>query len=82
MGEKGGEGGGHLQGACRSCDSVLSFRDPSAMVSHYQAQHGQTLNIHSFPLYYEINYKIKKNDSKATVKYFLCHFCGKEFTTK
>ena len=79
---QGGEEGGHLEGVCRSCDSVFSFGDPSEMVTHYQAKHGQTLNIHSFPLYYEINYKVKKNDSKATVKYFLCHFCGKEFTTK
>ena len=75
-----GEGG--LAGACRTCDAVLSFRDPSLLVSHYQREHGQTLNIHSFPLYYEINYKVNKDGSKATVKYFLCHFCGKEFTTK
>ena len=78
----GGEAGSHLDGVCRSCEAVFSFSNPGAMVTHYQAEHGQTLNINSFPLYYEINYKVKKADSKATVKYFLCHFCGKEFTTK
>ena len=73
---------GNLDGVCRSCDKVFSFKETKDMVSHYQHQHSQTLNIHSFPLYYEINYKIDKGGSKATVKYFLCHFCGKEFTTK
>ena len=74
---------GKLDGECRSCEAVFSFDNTKLMVLHYRSQHNQDIQINSFPLYYEINHKLRiKNGSKTTVKFFLCHFCGKEFTTK
>eukprot|EP00092_Neocalanus_flemingeri_P082581 GFUD01103452.1.p1 GENE.GFUD01103452.1~~GFUD01103452.1.p1 ORF type:complete len:103 (-),score=27.26 GFUD01103452.1:86-394(-) len=52
------------------------------MENHYKKEHDQQIHIHSFPLYYEINYKMNKNGSRARLKFFLCFYCGKEFTTK
>ena len=71
-----------LEGDCRSCEAVFSFRNTEAMVTHYKAFHNQDIQINSFPLYHELIHKTSKNGSKATMKYFLCFFCGKEFTTK
>jgi hypothetical protein len=39
------------------------------------------VKIHTFPLYYEINYK-DVDGSRGRLKFFLCFHCGKEFTTK
>ena len=75
-------GGGCLEGECRRCDAVFSFSRPQEMVAHYSGRHAQDITIHAFPLYYELNHRTSKNGSRATVKFFLCYFCGKEFTTK
>ena len=71
-----------LEGDCRGCEAVFSFRNTEAMKTHYKAFHNQDIQINAFPLYYELNHKTCKSGSKATMKYFLCFFCGKEFTTK
>jgi len=73
---------GDLEGVCRMCDSSFLFKNSMAMESHYNKEHDQQIHIHSFPLYYEINYKLNKNGSRARLKFFLCFYCGKEFTTK
>ena len=73
---------GDLDGECRTCEAAFSMKNPQLMVQHYRSQHSQEIQINAFPLYYEISHKINKNGSKATIKFFLCHFCGKEFTTK
>ena len=78
---------GDLDGVCRKCDAVFAFQNTSQMVKHYSTQHNQDIQIKSFPLYYEINHKVDKeagsnSKSTLTLKFFLCHFCGKEFTTK
>ena len=71
-----------LEGDCRGCEAAFSFRNTEAMVTHYKAFHNQDIQINSFPLYHELIHKTCKNGSKTTIKYFLCFFCGKEFTTK
>lgn len=71
-----------LEGNCRSCEAAFSFRNTEAMVTHYKAFHNQDIQINSYPLYHELIHKTCKNGTKATMKYFLCFFCGKEFTTK
>ena len=73
---------GDLEGICRMCESSFLFRNSEEMESHYNKEHDQQIHIHSFPLYYEINYKLNKNGSRARRKFFLCFYCGKEFTTK
>ena len=73
---------GDLEGICRMCESSFLFKNSVAMESHYNQEHDQQIHIHSFPLYYEINYKLNKNGSRARHKFFLCFYCGKEFTTK
>ena len=67
-----------LEGECRSCQQVFSFLNTRSMVQHYQIQHGQTIQIIQFKLYYEI---VSKHN-KTSIKFFICAFCGKEFTTK
>lgn len=73
---------GDLEGICRMCESSFLFKHSEAMENHYNKEHDQQIHIHSFPLYYEINYKLNKNGSRARLKFFLCFYCGKEFTTK
>jgi len=71
-----------LEGICRMCESSFLFKNSEEMETHYNKEHDQQIHIHSFPLYYEINYKLNKNGSRARLKFFLCFYCGKEFTTK
>ena len=78
---------GDLEGVCRKCETVFAFKNTAQMVKHYSLEHNQDIQIKSFPLYYEINHKVDKDTgsnvkSTMTLKFFLCHFCGKEFTTK
>jgi len=74
-----GENG--LTGECRVCQAKFLFANYTVMEAHYKAQHSQEIRVHAFPLYYEINYRDTDN-SKGRMKFFLCFFCGKEFTTK
>lgn len=39
-----------LEGECRSCQQVFSFLNTRSMVQHYHIQHGQNIQINSFPL--------------------------------
>jgi len=70
-----------LTGECRVCQAKFLFANYTVMEAHYKAQHSQEIRVHAFPLYYEINYRDTDN-SKGRMKFFLCFFCGKEFTTK
>jgi hypothetical protein len=49
------------------------------METHFHEIHKQVIEIRMFPLYYEISYRPSK---RARTKFFLCYYCGKEFTTK
>jgi hypothetical protein len=49
------------------------------METHFREDHKQIIEIQRFPLYYEISYRPTK---RARTKFFLCFYCGKEFTTK
>jgi len=72
---------GGLAGECRVCQAKFLFANSTVMEAHYRGQHSQEIRVHAFPLYYEINYRDTDN-SKGRMKFFLCFFCGKEFTTK
>ena len=72
---------GELSGECRVCAASFLFSQSAAMEAHYKAEHGQDLRIHTFPLYYQITHR-DKDGVQGRQKFFLCFYCGKEFTTK
>ena len=69
-----------LEAECRTCSAMFMFNQTNSklMVQHYHNEHQQVIQINTFPLYFEILQKL----NKVTVKWFLCAFCAKEFTTK
>ncbi len=73
--------GGDLKGSCRLCDEQYMFEDFAAMERHYEVIHSVAIEIKRFKLFYEISHHLEaKRWGRA--KFFICLFCGKEFTTK
>jgi len=69
-----------VYGKCRVCsDFSAPFSDAQIMVSHFSGVHNQSIDIQRFNLYYEISFR---QSARSKKKYFLCFYCGKEFTTK
>lgn len=68
-----------LWGHCRVCKEQFSFENFKEMEHHFKEAHKQIIEIQRFSLYFEISYRPTK---RAKTKFFLCYYCGKEFTTK
>merc|ERR1711994_189881 len=69
-----------VHGKCRVCsDFSAPFSDAQTMISHFSDVHNQSIDIQRFNLYYEISFR---QSARSKKKYFLCFYCGKEFTTK